>query len=364
MAKPHSLLDSVSACGWNAVTFDRFEVERMREAMRRGHPEAFLVDSCQRIETYQSAPCSCESALKLTGREAVQHLAEVAAGLHSVVLGEEQILGQVRNAYTSATGLLRSFADVAVGSARELRHRHQFNSHAGALLDRALKVSDVAPRGRLLVLGTGQLGQLVARRGREIGFATVFLAGRSAPVSSGPWEFLRLDRLSYCPDVDVVAGCLGSAADSLTADELPRVRSLVADLGTPRNFSGDFGVPIVSIADLLADEASRPHAVRRRTALREELSAIVDSRLSHLAGEGAARASALRSAVERTRAAEVQRMLRLHPDADVQAIETFSRALMNRLFHDASEAARNSEAEFSDRLIRLFGADREPTSDR
>jgi glutamyl-tRNA reductase len=355
-----SFIDSVSVCGWSAVTMGRHQVERSRQAMRSAHPGAFLVDSCQRIETYQLGTCGCESPLKLSGIAAVRHLAEVAAGLHSVVLGEAQILGQVRAARAETGGRLRTVSDIAIAAARELRRRHEFNSHAGALLDRALKAAGVAPGGRLLVIGTGQLGQLVARRGAEIGFDRVYFAGRTPSATPGPWEYLRLDRISFCPDVDVIAGCLGSAADSMTAEELPRVRSLVADLGTPMNFAGPFPVPVVTIADLLANEANRPHAVRRRKELRDELGEMVSFRVGRLDGEGALRVSQLRVSIERTRQAEVVRMLQLHPESDVASIDTFSRALVNRLFHSASEAARHSEAEFATRLLQLFeGTDRE-----
>ncbi len=349
-----SFVESFTACGWNAVALDRFEVDRMRQAMRERHPGAVLVDSCQRIETYQAEPCSCESPLKLRGPKAVRHLAEVASGVHSVVLGEEQILGQVRAACTTATGPLRTITDIAIGSARELRQREQFNSHAGALLDRALKVAGVAPQGRLLVLGTGQLGQLVARRGVELGFSTVYLAGRSPLAHAGPWEFLRIDRVALCPDVDVVAGCLGSSAGAMFAGELPHARALIADLGTPRNFAGEFAAPLICIADLLADEANRPHAMRRRSALAEQVGAIVEARLAHLAGDGAARAARLRNAVEATRQAEIDRMVRLHPGVDRAALETFSRALTNRLFHGPSQAARTADASFAEQFVELF----------
>ena len=109
---------------------------------------------------------------------ALRHLSEVAAGLHSAVLGEAQILGQSRRAFDDAGAELQGLGQTAITAARSLRAETEFDSHAGHLLDRGLALSGVGPAGRLLVLGTGAMARLVAERGEAVGVCEGPGAGR------------------------------------------------------------------------------------------------------------------------------------------------------------------------------------------
>ena len=141
-----------------------------RAEMDGDHGGDAIVVSCQRLEAYGFGPCDCPAPERLTGHAALERLAAVSAGLESVVLGEDQITGQVRSAFAETKGDLRAASDVAIGAARALRAETQFDSHAGHLLDKALRLSTMPPGGTLLVLGAGAMGRLVAVRGRELGF--------------------------------------------------------------------------------------------------------------------------------------------------------------------------------------------------
>ncbi len=346
------------ACGWSTVTLTRERVELVEHRAIGNHPGAAVAVSCQRIEAYGSEPCACRSPRKWEGVEALRHLAEVAAGLHSVVLGEEQILGQARDAFASTTGELRAFGDLAIAAARELRRRTDFNSHAGHLLDRALHLAAVEPGGRLLVLGTGAMARLVANRGRELGFGDVIVAGRTHPRGKAgtTWAqtFVPLGAIGSLEAVEVVAGCLGSGAPPLPLQELPAVTRLVADLGTPVNFSGESDIPMVTIATLLADEESRPHAVRRRAELRGQLAALVGRRLGQMA-VATSPSGRLRLEVERVRTRELERMRRLHPEVAPETLDVLTRSLVNQIFHAPSERLKLLDDEaLGQRLVALF----------
>ena len=346
------------ACGWSTVSLTRERVELVEHRAIGNHPGAAVVASCQRIEAYGSEPCACRSPQKWEGAEALQHLAEVAAGLHSVVLGEEQILGQARDAFADASGELRAHGDLAIAAARELRRRTDFNSHAGHLLDRALRLAAVEPGGRLLVLGTGAMARLVAKRGRELGFGDVIVAGRTPPRGKATtWasNFVPLGAIASVEAIDVVAGCLGSGAPEVALESLPAVRKLVADLGTPVNFSGEPPVPMVTIATLLADEESRPHAVRRRAELRVQLAGFVERRLGQIATAAASPVGRLRLEVERVRMRELERMRRLHPEVAPETLDLLTRSLVNQIFHAPSERLRQLDDEaLGQRLVALF----------
>jgi glutamyl-tRNA reductase len=376
-------LSELRACGWNTVALRRDELRRVQERMREAHAGEALVVSCQRVEAYGFGACGCEARLGWHGRAALDHLAEVAAGLHSAVLGEGQILGQVRDGFADASGgeLGRAGA-LAVAAARELRRKTAFNSHAGHLLDRALKLAGMAPSGRILVLGNGQMGRLVAERAVEIGFVDVIVAGRAARPAM-PGRPVTLGHVRGLEGVDVIVGCLGSGAAEMEVESLPTAR-LVVDLGTPRNFgphprplsrlrgrgrtldgasddatqaSGHGGARLqrlITIADLMADESRRPHAKRRRAALRRELSAIVDARLAAEAEDARSLVGSLRARLEAMRKREAARMQRLHPDVPPEAIEAMTRSLVNRLMHAPTERLRRADPALGREVVALF----------
>lgn len=345
-------LRALTVCAYTTVSTSAAELSRLQEAVRAAHPGAALVVSCQRLEAYGTAACECAAAVRLSGYDAVLRLAEVAAGLHSVILGEEQILAQVRAAFAPARGDLRRAADIAVAAARELRAATDFQSHAGALLDRALRLAGIGGEGTLLVLGTGQMARLVASRAPALGFARVVLAGRTPP-PAGPWAFVPLAAVREVENVTVVVGCLGSSAGEVPFAALPPVARLAIDLGTPRNFDpADTPVPLVTIASMLADEQQRPHAQRRRAELRGRIARVVARRLGEGANEAPLRR--IRTAAERVRRQEVDRALRLHPGLPAEAVDALTRALVNQLLHAPSERLRSSEAAFGEAVADLF----------
>ena len=333
----------------------------MQRVARETHPHAAVISTCQRIEAYALAPCACAAPARWQGREALQHLSEVAAGLHSAVLGEAQILGQSRRAFEGADEALCRLGDIAIAAARALRAETAFDSHAGHLLDRGLTLAGFEPHGRLLVLGTGAMARLVAERAGTIGFDEVLVAGRRAPPKPLAGAFVPLTGISEAGPVTAVAGCLGSGANVIPLDALPPAQ-LVLDLGTPRNFAGGAEARVVTIADLLSDEARRPHAAARRGALRERLRTLLDRELAARRETAASPVGALREAVERSRQRELARLRQRHPDIPPETLDALTRSLVNRLFHAPTARLRalGEDSPLARELAALFAEIEEP----
>jgi glutamyl-tRNA reductase len=338
-------LAAFRACVWETASLDRAALERTRREPAGHSGEVALLATCQRIEVYSFDDCACSPGATLRGEAALQHLAEVAAGLHSVVLGEREILGQARASFAAAPARLRWPAGIAVASARELRRQMPPDMHAGYLLDQGLSLEDIAPRGRLLVLGTGQVGRLVALRGRELGFDDVLVAGRTEPrgdwFSAGRFRFVQLERLGQAGAVDVAVGCLGSTADELDIRALPEVRRLIVDLGTPRNFAGQGGSPLVTIAELRQAMEARAGLDAERQALRERLARILERRLAMAAADEASLPDRLRAAIQWLTEREAERLQRTDPALPQERIQLITRSLVKQLF---GEAKRRSQA--------------------
>ena len=346
---------ALTACCWEVATLDRETVAAVGRLAGETHPDAVMIRTCQRIEAYTLESCDCPAPTRREGLEALRHLSEVAAGLHSAVLGEAQILGQSRRAFDNADGELLRLGRTAIAAARALRAETEFDSHAGHLLDRGLRVSGVKAGGRLLVLGTGAMARLVAERGEAIGFDEVLVAGRRPPRQPIAGTYLPLGGIRHAGPVTVVAGCLGSAANLIPLEALPPAQ-LVLDLGTPRNFAGEAEARLVTIADLLSDEAGRPHSVARRGALRERLHVLLDRELASRRETASSPVGALRASVERARRRELARIAARHPEIPPETLDALTRALVNRILHEPTERLRalGEESELARELAALF----------
>lgn len=352
-------LEDFRCCAWRTVSFRAVEMAAARAAIGAAHHDDAVVMSCQRLESYGFGACDCGAPVRLQGRDALARLAAVATGLDSVVLGEDQIMGQVRGAFAGAQPNLRRTGDLAIGAARALRAETEFESHAGHLLDKGLRLSTVQPGGTLLVLGAGAMGRLIAARGQELGF-DVIVAGRRQPTGLFPWRFVELGSAISLHRVDVIAGCLGSGAGEITLRVLPAAH-LVLDLGTPRNFVEPPAPGLLTIADLLESEERRPHARARRAALGSRLDSILSERLAHAATDRRSAIGRLRADIEATRQRELGRIQRLHPDLPADAIDTITRSLIDQVFHGATARLRE-HPDLADQVAGLFAPAEEPAA--
>ncbi len=353
-------LERFTACCWETASLDRAQMRFVWELSAKHGAAPIMLSSCQRIEVYGSDICECEAPLRREGIEALRHLAEVAAGLHSVVLGEAQILGQVRTAVQEAPPDIRPIAGTAVAAARELRRETEFHSHSGHLLDRALGRADVPASGHLLVVGAGAVGRLIAQRGKELGFEHVTIASRREPDAAwfrdGGFAFRHLQEMQDLAPVDVVVGCLGSNADELRPDDhLPEVRRLIVDLGTPRNFANHDDVPLVTIAAMLGPGNERPHGDAKRAALRERLHEILDRRLMMMSQNGESPVGNLRKSVEAARQRELEAVRQRHPEIPAETLDAITRSMINKIFHAPSQRLKQlDDPELAQELAALF----------
>lgn len=352
-------LEDFRACLWEVASAPRHIVDWAHQVAGGHAGEVAHIETCQRIEVYGLGSCDCASQRRLQGKEALGHLAEVAAGLHSAVLGESQVMGQVRGGLTFASDGVRRVASVAVASARELRRAAGLEADVGTLLDQALDLAGVAPGGGILILGTGHQARATARRAAALDFPEIVIAGRSEParmwLGGHHYAFCDLQDVALQPRPDVVAGCLGEAAGEFRLGiDLPVPRRLALDLGTPRNFAGAVDGALITIGDLL--EADNVRHAAERAALRRQLHGIVERRLEMMASDSTTPVGALRQSVEQVRRRHVERLARLHPEVAQATLDTITRSLVNQLFHAPSERLRQlDDPELQDLVATLFG---------
>ena len=140
----------------------------------------------------------CAVRLPVARRPAVQHLLEVAAGVDSQVVGETEILGQVKEAYASAqarhsTGpVLNRMFQKTFQAAKHVRTHTAIGegqiSVASVAVDLALKIfGDLRPC-RVLVLGAGEIGEKTARAFKSRGAGSLTVASRNLPNTRSGWR--------------------------------------------------------------------------------------------------------------------------------------------------------------------------------
>lgn len=171
------------------------------------------------------------------GKKAIQHLFEVAAGLDSMVIGEDQILGQVKEAHKQAraigaTGVyLNTFFRMAVTSAKKVKTDTDLSRTSVSTATLAIKVAEEALgslRGKkVMIIGaTGKIGGIVLMNMLALNGPEVYVTTRSNKVIStkhGQNNFLTIeyeDRYDYIDAMDVIISATSSPHYTLTCSRL------------------------------------------------------------------------------------------------------------------------------------------------
>jgi glutamyl-tRNA reductase len=356
--------------------------------------EAVVLSTCNRVEVYAAvsgfhgglgdvcnvlAEQSGMSAAELAGHlyvhydeAAIRHSFRVSAGLDSMVVGEAQILGQLRDAYHAATE-----SDSAGRLLHELMQqalRVGKRAHAETGIDRAgqsvvTAALDVAAThlgdltGRpALVVGAGAMGALAVATLARAGVGPLRITNRSAERADRLAEaygaatvpFDRLD--AALADVDIVVCATAAAEPVLTRDRLAaRAGSapfVVLDLAVPRDVEADAatlpGVVVVDIDGLAASRRAAP-AAAETAAVEQIVAAEVDHFLGWLRGADVApTVAALRARADHLVAAELRRLTARRPEFTAEQRADVSRTLhrvVQQLLHSPTVRVRQLAAE-------------------
>jgi glutamyl-tRNA reductase len=299
---------------------------------------------------------------------AVSHLFEVAAGLDSAVLGESEILGQVRDAWNRSQReggslstlnlLFRHALEVGKRARSETSIGRHTSSVSHAAVDMARDGLGSVEGLTVLVVGAGDMGEGVTVALAGAGVGRVLVANRTIGraqdladrVGGSVTEFYRLNETLV--DADVVVTCTGAGGTvidhEMVASAMARRADrplFVVDIAVPRDVErsvGDIdGVTLLNLDDL-RDWAARGQA--QRAAEADAVRSIVLEEVERFAMETTARQAAplvaqLHAAAESVRAAEIERMKRRLASLDPEqrdAVEALTKGIVAKLLHDMS----------------------------
>jgi glutamyl-tRNA reductase len=308
--------------------------------------------------------------LTLHDDAAARHLFEVAAGLDSMVLGESEILGQVRSARHTAAEI------GGIGAALDLMFRHALRagkrartetsigrgttsiSHAAVELA-AERLGSLAGR-RVLVVGAGETGTGVATALRKSGASDIVIVNRradrgkrlAATMGADAVGFEQLDEA--LTGSDVVITCVTADAPVITVEQLrdrPAGSMLIVDVALPRNVErAAADLPDITVLDLtdVSQWAQRGRDAREAEAAR--VGEIVTEQLERFVLDSTARQAAplvarLHDRAEEIRSAELQRFaarLGKLDAADRDAVDALTQAIVAKLLHEPSVRLRHS----------------------
>jgi len=375
--------------------------------------ESVVLSTCNRTEIYVAQPVGdpeplAESALaelaagadgelapvayRLADESAALHLFRVAAGLDSLVPGEGEILGQVRDAFeVGSTGpLLDRVFRMALHAGRRARVETAIgespSSVPAAAAALAQQVFDGLGDRRVVLVGAGRMSDLTARNLRSRGAVITAVGNRSVEnaselASRHGARAVALEELgAELADADIVVASTSSPGFVLRLDELGReLRGrrgrplLLVDLAVPRDIDPALatldGCFVYDIDDLEAVVAASLEG-RRAEALRAER--IVAAEAERFREWQASLAvvpaiASLRAWAEAIRNAELERLegrLGALPDADRKLVETATAQLVNKLLHlptvRLKEAAVTADGVlYADAVRHLFGLEDE-----
>ncbi len=353
----------------------RLEPAIVAAAQRHG---GAVIRTCHRIEWYRDGvddPLALLAATGLpiplgtvtvSGLDAVERLISLTLGLESVVLGEDQILHQVRSAVADARsagpfgGELAFAFDEALHAGRLGRTWRPARplSIADVAIARAeALVGDVHGR-RVLVVGAGEMGRLAAGAARARG-ATVAISSRGEASSREAAMTLGIETWAFDPgeviaDAAVVVIALGGpwVLRPVTVRALaagPVVVDLSMPAALPDATAASLGDRYIGIDELAEDRppelAQDTTAATATARYRQRLMALRDRTVESFrdrveARQAAGAARALAATVERERRAALRALFRGHPGleaGDQAAIEAMTLSLTDRLFGSALE---------------------------
>ena len=382
-----------------------FSSEELPDALPRFGGAVAVLSTCNRTEVYLAVPhtVTAKSVIALlrelkgdvdapddafyhsTGDEATRHLYRVAAGIESMVLGESEILGQVRAAFSAATAagthnaVLSRLFHGAIRSGRRARSQTHIGRHAVSISSTAVALArrtlgDLSNRS-VLVVSAGEAGKLAARSLAQSGASKLLVTNRTASRArelaadldgkAVPFKELK----QAMADSDIVISS-SAAPDFLISknDVVGAMRGrngrelLLIDIAVPRDVDPAVrelpGVHLYDIDDLQALIEQNMNARRREVANVER---IVDEELDRFGEWLRARGvvptvTALLASAEEARQTEVARTFKRLKDLTPQQrerVEAMTNALVKKLLHDPITRLRGADGE------RYVGAVRE-----
>jgi|APHM01.1.fsa_nt_gi glutamyl-tRNA reductase (EC 1.2.1.70) len=382
----------------DAATVDEIEAASADDTAARiadlqakpGVREAFVVQTCNRAEAYVvtdraeqgrdavtdiAEPVRSGAVVTMTHEESLRHLLRLAAGLESLVIGEDQIIGQLKNAIETARraeGLGPILEDTlmkAVHVGERARTETGINEGVVSLGSAAVTLADQETDldgATALIIGAGEMGTIAAESIADTAVERLLIANRTVPHATHIADSVSVDAsalgLEAAPSAaeraDVVIAATGSPEHILTADELATAgETLCIDLAQPRDVDPAADAePAVTIHDIDTLEAITAETHARREDAAAEVEAMIDEEFDRLLAlfkrkRADEAISTMYESAERVKQREVgTAMAKLDANTELteahrEVIESLADSLVSQLLAAPTKSLREAAAE-------------------
>jgi glutamyl-tRNA reductase len=371
--------------------------DALHELQNLGASEAAILSTCNRVEIALTAPDHDDPARvverflqewKQTGspnpfeghlyrkeaRAAIHHLFRVASSLDSMIVGEPQILGQLKSAYAVAKtegavgGLLEQVLTRAFNVAKRVRTETGIGQMAVSVSYAAVELARnifSSLNGRsVMIVGSGKMGELAAKHLHRSGARRIFVTNRTWERAEELAAIFKGSAVEYSeftsilPEVDIVIASSGAPHYILTREDMQRVIAarknkpmFLIDIAVPRNIDPTVndieGVFLYDVDDL---EGVVNANIRERSKQAEQAETIVLDEVERMMErlkieEVTPTIISLQEQLEQIRIAEVARALRRMPGLlpeHAQQIEAMTRSIVNKIAHGPISALRRN----------------------
>ena len=354
--------------------------------------EYIEINTCNRYEyflytdDYNKLDLDCENKYVIIqyNDEAVLHLFRMTSGLESMIIGEDQILGQVKDSKRKSEReghcgkKLDAVFTKAIHVGQVVRNKTKINqgsiSIGSAAVDLAEEHLGDLQDKHVLVIGAGKMGTLVAKALAEKNLKAIFVANRTyykaiklAEELEG--EAILFDNLEEkLLNADLVISSTGAPHAIINKERLLRVfdenipnKMIFIDIANPRDIAEDvkeIGIDLFNIDDLRGI-AEKNKKLREREVIEAEK--IIESEFDLLKEsfnliEINSLLGSLRESMEEIRQRESQKgIVKLNAvDAkDIKVIDKMTQSIVNKIFYDISEGIKKSAKDNEEDVIKM-----------
>jgi glutamyl-tRNA reductase len=374
-----------------AFTEDRLGAALLTLRQELGVAEALILSTCNRTEVYWSGTASGSELSQWLERHhgnnldlaasvyvhqesrAVEHTFSVASGLDSMVLGEVQILGQLKDAYriaqeSGSTGpILNKLFQAAFSAAKRVRTETRIGANAvslaSATVSLARRVYEDLSAHNVLLVGAGDMNALTARHFMSAGVKRMVIANRTLEKARALADELNAhaapltDLDKELAEADIVISCTASAEPLIAkraVEAAIRVRRrrpiFMVDMAVPRDIDPEVAeledVYLFSIDDLqqLVNENIQQREVAAggaRLLINEEVARFLAESRAQDAGPAIRALRQQADGIRQQTVEQARRMLAAGKTTD-EVIEYLANTLTNRLLHAPTQALRQA----------------------
>ncbi|CDF57298.1 glutamyl-tRNA reductase [Thermobrachium celere] len=332
-----------------------------------------LLLTCNRTEVYIEGEKKIDEIIEVLGfndfkeilfikeeKECVLHLLNVACGFDSKILGEEQILGQIRDALTlseelkTVSGTLKRLFDVALSCGKEFRTKSSLNRYPVSSSSIVVNYCKKQGLRRYMLLGFGDVNKLTAKYILSSNFDVLYIAVRDiekVDIEDSRVNIINFkDKDKYIKDVEGIIAATSAPHIVLKKEELKEFRGYIFDLAVPRDVEDVSDIKDIVYFDIDTITSINDENKDKRKRVMEENRFIIDKHLEEFMNYLNTRCLSdvikkLQNSSDRVYKRRLKTYLNKYPKCDFETLEVLFKSTSDAYVNRAIEVLKQEYLE-------------------